>query len=180
MPCQIHSVVGVLQRKFIVSQIISSEMMLVSANGGSMLTECHRAMNHCQMDFVYMPPFFLWKLLNIFDMRSAHFHQNYRALVSKTTRNSQKKSYNSIMTMKFSDIFTFSLFTIFLFNVTLSSGESSDSDETHGIHVASWNWDHVGVFITITAFIVFSGLAKVGRFYMFILFMLLWFKYYYY
>lgn len=104
-------------------------------------------------------------------MRFAQLHQNYRVLMSKTTRNSQKKSYNSLMTMKFSKIFMFSLFAMFLFNVTLSSGESSDSEQTHGIHVASWNWDHVGVFITITAFIVFSGLAKVGRFYLFILFM---------
>ena len=66
--------------------------------------------------------------------------------------------------MNFSGIFLFFLVTILLFNVTLSSGESSDSEEVHGIHVASWNWDHVGVFITITAFIVFSGLAKVGTF----------------
>ena len=119
-----------------------------------------------------------WLLLNILEMRFAHLHQNYRALVSKSTRNSRKKHYNSLMTMKFSKIFMFSIFAIFLFTVTLSSGESSDSEETHGIHVASWNWDHVGVFITITAFIVFSGLAKVGRFYMFILFVILWFKYY--
>ena len=122
---------------------------------------------------------FFWLLLNILEMRFAHLHQNYRALVSKSTRNSRKKHYNSLMTMKFSKIFMFSIFAIFLFTVTLSSGESSDSEETHGIHVASWNWDHVGVFITITAFIVFSGLAKVGRFYMFILFVILWFKYYY-
>ena len=121
---------------------------------------------------------FFWLLLNILEMRFAHLHQNYRALVSKSTRNSRKKHYNSLMTMKFSKIFMFSIFAIFLFTVTLSSGESSDSEETHGIHVASWNWDHVGVFITITAFIVFSGLAKVGRFYMFILFVILWFKYY--
>ena len=66
--------------------------------------------------------------------------------------------------MNFSGIFLFFLVTIFLLNVTLSSGESSDSEEVHGVHVASWNWDHVGVFITITAFIVFSGLAKVGTF----------------
>ena len=121
---------------------------------------------------------FFWLLLNILEMRFAHLHQNYRALVSKSTRNSRTKHYNSLMTMKFSKIFMFSLFAIFLFTVTLSSGESSDSEETHGIHVASWNWDHVGVFITITAFIVFSGLAKVGRFYMLILFVILWFKHY--
>ena len=66
--------------------------------------------------------------------------------------------------MHFSGIFLFFLVSIVLFNVTLSSGETSDSEEVHGVHVASWNWDHVGVFITITAFIVFSGLAKVGMF----------------
>ena len=66
--------------------------------------------------------------------------------------------------MHFSGIFLFFLVSIFLFNVTLSSDETSDSEEVHGVHVASWNWDHVGVFITITAFIVFSGLAKVGTF----------------
>ena len=42
------------------------------------------------------------------------------------------------------------------------SGESAHSEETEGIHIASWNWDHVGVFITVTTFIVLSGLAKVG------------------
>ena len=66
--------------------------------------------------------------------------------------------------MNFSGIIVLFIVTIFLLNVTLSSGESSDSEEVHGVHVASWNWDHVGVFITITAFIVFSGLAKVGMF----------------
>ena len=66
--------------------------------------------------------------------------------------------------MHFSGIFLFFLVSICLFNVTLSSGDTSDSEEVHGVHVASWNWDHVGVFITITAFIVFSGLAKVGMF----------------
>ena len=43
-------------------------------------------------------------------------------------------------------------------------GEHTNSQgETEGIHIASWNWDHVGIFITITAFIVLSGLAKVGK-----------------
>ena len=36
------------------------------------------------------------------------------------------------------------------------------NEETPGVHVVSWRWDHVGVFITITLFIVLSGLAKVG------------------
>ena len=66
--------------------------------------------------------------------------------------------------MNFSGIILFFLVTIFVLNMALSSGESSDPEEVHGVHVASWNWDHVGVFITITAFIVFSGLAKVGMF----------------
>ena len=43
------------------------------------------------------------------------------------------------------------------------SGESNHPEETEGIHIASWNWDHVGVFITVTTFIVLSGLAKVGK-----------------
>ena len=43
------------------------------------------------------------------------------------------------------------------------SGESTHPEETEGIHIASWNWDHVGVFITVTTFIVLSGLAKVGK-----------------
>ena len=47
--------------------------------------------------------------------------------------------------------------------VILILGESTESDKHEGIHIASWNWDHVGVFITITVFVVFSGLAKVGE-----------------
>ena len=53
---------------------------------------------------------------------------------------------------------------------TLVYGEHSNSQgETEGIHIASWNWDHVGVFITVTAFIVLSGLAKVGKIAMIVL-----------
>ena len=40
---------------------------------------------------------------------------------------------------------------------------STDSNEPEGIHVASWNWDHAGIYITFTTFIVLSGLAKVGE-----------------
>ena len=63
--------------------------------------------------------------------------------------------------------FLISLFlVILLFRVPPSACDSTNTgesdDEPEGIHVASWNWDHVGVFITITGFIVFSGLAKVG------------------
>ena len=43
------------------------------------------------------------------------------------------------------------------------SESTNSNEETEGIHIASWNWDHVGVFITVTAFIVLSGLAKVGK-----------------
>ena len=31
------------------------------------------------------------------------------------------------------------------------------------VKVASWRWDHVGVYITIIIFVVVSGLAKVGK-----------------
>ena len=48
-------------------------------------------------------------------------------------------------------------------SIACESSHSADEPEEPHIHVISWNWDHVGVFITITAFIVFSGLAKVGK-----------------
>ncbi|XP_067002933.2 probable Na(+)/H(+) antiporter nhx-9 [Anabrus simplex] len=32
----------------------------------------------------------------------------------------------------------------------------------HGIHVANWRWDELGLFFTFTAFIVVAGLAKVA------------------
>jgi hypothetical protein len=38
-----------------------------------------------------------------------------------------------------------------------------DADHHVNVHVAGWNWEHVGVYITITLFIVGSGLAKVGE-----------------
>ena len=31
------------------------------------------------------------------------------------------------------------------------------------VAVAKWNWSHVGLYLTITIFIVLSGLAKVGK-----------------
>ena len=37
------------------------------------------------------------------------------------------------------------------------------SDQPEGIHIAQWNWDHVGIYLTITIFVVLSGLAKVGK-----------------
>ena len=47
----------------------------------------------------------------------------------------------------------------------LRASPRNDEHEEHepGVHVAQWNWDHVGVYLTITAFIVISGLAKVGE-----------------
>ena len=44
--------------------------------------------------------------------------------------------------------------------------ESSSHGQGHGppaVEVAKWNWDHVGLYLTITVFIVLSGLAKVGK-----------------
>lgn len=32
-----------------------------------------------------------------------------------------------------------------------------------GIHVASWRWEEIGVFFTFTAFVLVTGLAKVGK-----------------
>lgn len=39
-----------------------------------------------------------------------------------------------------------------------------DHDKPIHVHLVSWNWHHVGVYITITLFVIFSGLAKVGKF----------------
>ena len=49
------------------------------------------------------------------------------------------------------------------FNEALSMGNLSASHEV-AVKVASWRWDHVGVYITIIVFVVVSGLAKVGKF----------------
>ena len=61
---------------------------------------------------------------------------------------------------------------VFLLTIVLSftarsvNCESSVPNETNaqpeGIHIAKWNWDHVGIYLTITSFVVLSGLAKVG------------------
>ncbi|KAJ9584446.1 hypothetical protein L9F63_021200, partial [Diploptera punctata] len=58
---------------------------------------------------------------------------------------------------------------------TYSSNIHNDSGDTphlktdephaeshHGIHVANWRWDEIGVFFTFTVFILVSGLAKVA------------------
>jgi arylsulfatase A-like enzyme len=38
-----------------------------------------------------------------------------------------------------------------------------DGGEHNGIHVASWRWDEIGIYITFTTFIIVAGLAKVGN-----------------
>lgn len=45
----------------------------------------------------------------------------------------------------------------------LTNDSSSRETEHHGIHVANWRWDEIGVFFTFAVFIVVSGLAKVGK-----------------
>ena len=42
--------------------------------------------------------------------------------------------------------------------------ETGKHKESHGIHVANWRWDEIGIFFTFTAFVVVTGLAKVGEF----------------
>lgn len=42
------------------------------------------------------------------------------------------------------------------------TGEDHDSS-AHGIHVASWRWDELGIYFTFTLFIIIAGLAKVGK-----------------
>ena len=37
------------------------------------------------------------------------------------------------------------------------------TDVPPSVVVAKWNWNHVGLYLTITGFIVLSGLAKVGK-----------------
>lgn len=45
----------------------------------------------------------------------------------------------------------------------LTNDSNSHETEHHGIHVANWRWDEIGVFFTFAVFIVVSGLAKVGK-----------------
>jgi len=53
------------------------------------------------------------------------------------------------------------------------ANDSSDREaEHHGVHIANWRWDEIGVFFTFAVFIIVSGLAKVGK--------LLWIHYIYY
>lgn len=52
------------------------------------------------------------------------------------------------------------------------ANDSIDHEEKHhGVHIANWRWDEIGVFFTFAIFIVVSGLAKVGK--------LLWIYYIY-
>ena len=59
------------------------------------------------------------------------------------------------------------LVAIISYTATPGNCESTISnapiDQPEGIHIAQWNWDHVGIYLTITIFVVLSGLAKVGR-----------------
>jgi hypothetical protein len=42
-------------------------------------------------------------------------------------------------------------------------GHADGNAHHHGIHVASWRWDEIGIYITFTTFIIVAGLAKVGN-----------------
>jgi len=44
-----------------------------------------------------------------------------------------------------------------------SHEEENHVGEHNGIHVASWRWDEIGIYITFTTFIIVAGLAKVGN-----------------
>lgn len=45
-----------------------------------------------------------------------------------------------------------------------AANNHSSSEAGHsGIHVASWRWDEIGIYITFTTFIIVAGLAKVGK-----------------
>lgn len=50
----------------------------------------------------------------------------------------------------------------------LANSSSGHETEHHGIHVANWRWDEIGVFFTFALFIVVSGLSKVGKFSIFL------------
>lgn len=44
-----------------------------------------------------------------------------------------------------------------------AEGNHTEGKEHHGIHVASWRWDEIGIYITFITFIIVAGLAKVGN-----------------
>lgn len=45
----------------------------------------------------------------------------------------------------------------------VANDSSGREAKHHGIHVANWRWDEIGVFFTFAVFIIVSGLAKVGK-----------------
>uniref|UniRef100_A0A0P6HUM3 Sodium/hydrogen exchanger n=1 Tax=Daphnia magna TaxID=35525 RepID=A0A0P6HUM3_9CRUS len=47
-------------------------------------------------------------------------------------------------------------------NQSTHDDESHDEEAHNGIHVASWRWDEIGIYITFTTFIIVAGLAKVA------------------
>ncbi|KAI9561927.1 hypothetical protein GHT06_012889 [Daphnia sinensis] len=47
-------------------------------------------------------------------------------------------------------------------NRSTHDDESHDEEAHNGIHVASWRWDEIGIYITFTSFIIVAGLAKVA------------------
>ena len=79
----------------------------------------------------------------------------------------QERSKISSMEMKKEVIL---LVMIFLMPLTMSTksnhdnhnGHSNTSDTDHiGIHVAAWNAEEVGDYVSIIIFVIFAGLAKV-------------------
>jgi hypothetical protein len=57
-------------------------------------------------------------------------------------------------------------------NNSMANDSSDHGKEHHGVHIANWRWDEIGVFFTFAVFIIVSGLSKVGK--------LLWIYYTYY
>ncbi|KAF2344944.1 hypothetical protein FHG87_024301 [Trinorchestia longiramus] len=46
--------------------------------------------------------------------------------------------------------------------VDASPNCSSSHNGTAGVHLVTFRWDEVGVYFTITAFVMFAGLGKLG------------------
>ncbi|KAI9561928.1 hypothetical protein GHT06_012890 [Daphnia sinensis] len=45
---------------------------------------------------------------------------------------------------------------------THAKGSHGEGEKHHGIHVADYRWDEIGIYITFTGFIIVAGLAKVA------------------
>ncbi|XP_059350409.1 Na(+)/H(+) exchanger protein 7-like isoform X2 [Daphnia carinata] len=45
---------------------------------------------------------------------------------------------------------------------TYAEGNHGEGKKHHGIHVADFRWDEIGIYITFTAFVIVAGLAKVA------------------